>query len=331
MKETTMNKTGRRAALLLLAAPLLAALPAGAADFPDRPIKLVVPFPPGGGADATARLVAQRLSARLGQPVVIDNRAGANGSIGTGAVAKSPPDGYTLLMTDRGALGINPSLYRKLPYDPQKDFAYVGIAALSQYVLVQHPSRPARSLAALVAEAKKAPCKVNYASFGIGSLPQMGMESLNAQAGICTTHVPYKGGGPALAAVMGGEVDVALLSLGPAVPMIRDGRLVPLVVGGSERTKLLPQTPTISETGAPADLLPSTWFGFAYPAQTPPAIVDRVSSELRAVLAAPDVRARLADDGLEPGTGDGRRMADEVRADVARFRQLVDRIGIQPE
>lgn len=326
-----MKTTTRGCALLLAAIALSATWPLQAAEFPDKPIRMVLPFPPGGGADSTARLIGDRLSTRLGQPVIIDNRAGANGSIGTAAVAKAAADGYTLLLTDRGALGINPSLYKQLAYDPLKDFAYVGIVASSAYVLVQHPSRPARSLSGFIAEARKNPCKVNYASFGIGSLPQMGMESLNTFAGICTTHVPYKGGGPALTATLAGEVDVTLASIGPALPMIKDGRVVPLVVSGSQRSTSLPQTPSLADEGLPPDLLPGTWFGFAYPAATPQAIVQRIASEIRAVVALPEVRERMAASALEPGTVDGRRMEEEVRSDRQRFAEQAKRIGIKPE
>ena len=299
--------------------------------FPTAPIRLVIPFPPGGGADAVGRMLAQKLAARLGQPVVVDNRAGANGSIGTSIVAKAPADGYTLLFTDRGALGINPSLYKSLAYDPLKDFAYVGIAARSEYMLVQRASLPTRSVSALVTAAKGTSCKLNYASFGTGSMPQLGMESFNAHYGTCITHVPYKGGGPALSATIAGEVDMTLVALSPALPHIKSGRLIPIAIGGAQRSSLLPQVPSITEAAGPATLFPSTWFGFAYPQKTPAAIVKRLSEDIQQVLALPDVRERLQSEGFEIGSVDPVQMDREVDADVRNFARELDRIGIRPE
>ncbi|MBF5007732.1 Bug family tripartite tricarboxylate transporter substrate binding protein [Diaphorobacter caeni] len=316
----------------LLASTLAICPSAAMADtFPNAPVRIVVTFPPGGGADSVARLIAQQLALRLKQPVVVDNRAGANGSIGAASVAKGAADGYTLLLTDRGALGINPSLYRSLPYDPLKDFTYVGIAAHSPYVLVQRANLAPRKMSELAAMAKSSPCQLNYASFGQGSLPQLGMEALNTRYGACITHVPYKGGGPALAAVVSGEVDLALLALGPAVPQIKSGRIVPLAVGGQKRSALLAQVATTAEQADSADLFPATWFGFAYPRQTSPAIVSRMSGEIRAVLQQPEIRKRLQEDGYEPGLADAQEMTAAVVADVTRFAGELGRLGIKPE
>lgn len=203
--------------------------------YPARAIRVIVPFPAGAGADSNARLVSQQLAEKLGQPVVVDNRPGANGLIGTEAVAKAAPDGYTLLFVDRGALGINPSLYKKLPYDPLKDFSYVGIAVWGPYVLVAGSKQSAKTIQELVAAARKQPGHLTYASFGNGSMTQLGTESLCSRLGMQLTHVPYKGGAPALTAAMAGEVDMALVTIGPALGAIREGRVRPLLVGGSHR------------------------------------------------------------------------------------------------
>jgi tripartite-type tricarboxylate transporter receptor subunit TctC len=305
--------------------------PAHAADFPTRPIRVILPFPAGGGADATARLVAQKLSEALKQPVVIDNRPGANGLIGTDAVAKAAPDGYTMLFTDRGALGINPSLYKTLPYDPTRDFEYVGIVAWGPYVLVAHPSVPVKTFAELVDYAKKNPGKLNYASFGIGSMPQMGMESLNSRYGMNIRHVPYKGGAPATTATLAGEVDVTLATLGNITGSLKEGRLKALVIGSSERSPLLPQVPTIVEAGGNEDTIPGTYFGFALPAHTPKAIVTQLSTEIRRIVAMPDVVERLVSSGFQSGKATPEDMAAIVRRDVVQFARLSAAIGIKPE
>lgn len=317
--------------LLLALVPLALAGVVRAQEFPSRPIKMVVPFPPGGGADATARQFAQRMGDALGQPVVVENKAGANGSIGTGSVAKAAADGYTLLYTDRGALGINPSLYKNLPYDPAKDFAYVGIAVWSPYVLVASPQAPFADFAGFVAFAKKAPCKINYASFGIGSMAQMGMESLNTRFGICTTHVPYKGGGPALMATLAHEVDVTIATIGPALGAIHERRLTGLAVGAENRSPLLPDVPSIVQVGGAADTIPQTFFGFALPEGTPPAIVNKFSTTIQRILSSPDMKEWLAAAGFEPAEVSPEGMQRTVVTDIAQFAALAKKLGIRRE
>ncbi|WP_051235869.1 Bug family tripartite tricarboxylate transporter substrate binding protein [Ottowia thiooxydans] len=319
------------ARLLLTALAPLAALPVVAQSYPDKAIRMVVPFPPGGGVDATARMIGKRLSDAFGQPVLIDNRPGANGSIGAGAVTKAPADGYTLLFADRGAFGVNPSLYKKLAYDPLKDFAYIGIATWSPYVLVAAGSLPVKDLAQMVPYAKQNACKLNYASFGIGSMAQMGMESLNAHYGTCISHVPYKGGGPAVMATVGGEVQFTLSTIAAVLPHIKDGRLKALAVGAPNRSPLLPQTPTVAESGGQPDLLPQTYFGFALPANTPAPIVARLGEEIRRIVGIAEVRDSLMKGGFEPADVSAESMARTVKEDVARFARLAQTIGIQPE
>ncbi len=314
---------------LLLPAGTVMAQAAGA--YPNHAIRLIVPFPSGGGADLTARTVAQKMSESMGQPIVVDNRPGANGVVGTDLVAKAAPDGYTLLLVDRGALGINPSLYAKLQYDPLRDFAFIGIATEGPYVLVVNPAVPAKTLAELVALAKAKPGSLNYASFGIGSMAQLNLEALNRRFGIDLAHVPYKGAGPAVAAVVAGEVGVTVASVPGVLGFIRDGRVRALAVGADRRLSLLPDVPTTAEAGGGADLLIPTFFALAAPAGTPAPIVAKLNAELKRAVTAPDVAERFVAAGLVPTGGTPEAMAATVREDVARFGALVKSIGIKPE
>jgi tripartite-type tricarboxylate transporter receptor subunit TctC len=299
--------------------------------YPSRPIRLIVSFTPGGGADLTARTVGQGMSDTLRQPVVVENRPGANGLVGAAAVAKSPPDGYTLLLTDRGALGINPSLYRSMPYDPLEDFEYVGIVTSAPYVLVVDPRLGVKSLGELVRLAKAKPGAVNYASFGIASMAQLNIEALKARLGINLTHVPYKGAGPAVQAVMAGEAGVTISSPVAVLGFVRDGRLRALAIGGQKRSALLPDVPTLAEAGGDDETLVPTYFAFALPAGTPRPIVERLHEAMRRALAAPQTAERLSAAGLEPTGGSGESLHELVRRDIPRFRKIIQDIGIQPE
>src|SRR3954468_8711798 len=261
--------------------------------YPSRPIRLIVSFTPGGGADLTARTVGQGMAAVLRQPLVIEHRPGANGLVGAAAVAKSAPDGYTLLLTDRGALGVNPSLYKSLPYDPLQDFEYVGIVTSAPYVLVADPKLGAKSLGELVSLVKAKPGAVNYASFGVASMAQLNIEALKARLGIDLTHVPYKGAGPAVQAVVAGEAGVTIASPAAVLGFVRDGRLRALAIGASSRSALLPDVPTLEEAGADNDTLVPTYFAFALPGGTPPPIAVRLHEAMKQALAAPGVAERL--------------------------------------
>ena len=328
------NHCIRLLGLGLTLATLFSGMPeaARAADaFPSKAIRVILPFPPGGGADATARLVAEKVSEAMKQTLIIENRPGANGMIGTDTVAKAAADGYTILFTDRGSLGINPSLYKNLPYDPLKDFEYVGIVALAPYFLVANPKVPAKTFAELLEYAKKNPGKLNYSSFGIGSLPQMGMESLNKLFGVSITHVPYKGGGPAARAAVAGEVDVTLATLGTVSGNIETGKLKVLLLGSAERSALQPNVPTVVEAGGHADTIPGTFFGFALPAGTPAPIVKKFATEIRRAVALPEVTERLASNGFLAGKVSPEEMTATVKGDVVQFRKLSQSIGIKPE
>jgi tripartite-type tricarboxylate transporter receptor subunit TctC len=315
----------------LAVAAATAPVQAQAGTYPDHPIRLVVSFPPGGGADTTARMLAQKMGERLGQAVVVENKPGANGLIGTDAVAKAAPDGYTILMTDRGALGINPSLYAKLPYDPRKDFAHIGIATDGPYVLVVSSNLPVKNLAELVALARSKPGQLRYGSYGIGSMAQMNIEALARAEGITLQHIPYKGAPPAVAAVVAGQVDLTIASPPSLLGFIKNGRVRALAVGSDKRLDLLPDVPTTREAGLASQPLIPTYFALSAPAGTPPRIVNRLNEELRRALKAPDVAEKLHAAGLIPNGGSPAAMTRIVDEDVDRFAALVKAIGIEPE
>jgi tripartite-type tricarboxylate transporter receptor subunit TctC len=275
---------------------------ASAQSYPARPVTLVVPFPAGGGNDALARLVAERMSKTLGQQVVVENRGGAGGTIATRAIAKSPPDGYTILLSYTGTFAINPTLYPNAGYDPRKDFAPVGAISTLPSVLVTHPSLPARSTAELIAYGRANPGKVNYA-FVPGTVGHISTEMFARDAKIKLTNIPYKGNGNAIGDLLGGHVSMMFLSILPVLGNIQGGKLNALAVASPSRTPLLPDVPTISESGLPGFSAIIT-YGLAAPAGTPRAIVERLSKELRAALDDEELRKRLAAEGGQalPGT-----------------------------
>ena len=324
-----MRASIRTLCLLCLFFPTIAG--AQADNWPSRAIKLIVAFPPGAGADLTGRSIGQKLSESFGVPVVVDNRVGANGSIGADAVAKAVADGYSMLLADRGAFGINPSLYKRLPYDPLKDFEYVGIATVGHYVLALHQGVPAKSYSEFISYAKSRPGLVNYASFGIGSMAQLNIEALNQRAGIKLNHIPYKGGGPAVAALVAGDVATTIVTAPSLLGHIKDGRVRAIAIGSPKRSSLLQDVPTMAELGAGEDTLIPTYFGFALPAGTSKSIVQRLSMEIRKALVNKELVEKFANVGLEPGNASPEEMLATVRADIPRFGRLVASIGIQPE
>jgi tripartite-type tricarboxylate transporter receptor subunit TctC len=321
----------RTVKLLALIAAVTLVGSAAAQNYPTKPIKLVVPFSPGGASDLTARTLAQKMGDSIGQPIVVDNKPGANGVLGIDAVAKSPPDGYTILLTDRGSLTVNPSLYAKLPYDPVKDFSYIGVATDGPYVLVANPKLGVTSVKDLVALAKSKPGTVNYSSFGIGSMAHLNLEAFNHRMGTDMLHVPYKGAAPAAQAAVTGEVGVTIAAVPAVQGFIKDGRLRALAVGADKRFPVLPDVPTMTEAGAPNDILVPTYFALLAPANTPAPIVTRLNAELRKALADPAVMERLAGAGLVPVGGTPEAMASSIKQDLPRFAEIVKRIGIKPE
>lgn len=299
--------------------------------YPTRPVKVIVAFSPGGGVDLMSRVVAQKLTETFGQAVLVENRVGANGLIGTEAVARSAPDGYTLLVTDRGQLTISPSLYKSLPYNPLKDFAYLGVWTELRYVVAISAALPISSLREFARMAKSKPGALNFASGGTGSLIHLNFEQLNAHLGIELTHVPYKGTVRAITAVLSGDVSVMMSSVEGVAAFIRDGRLRPIAVGRPTRSPLLPDVPTVAEAGGGEDTLMAGYFTFAAPAGTPKPIVTRLHAEISRVFAMPDVAVRLERAGLEPQSTTPEEFTESVRRDIARFERLVKKLGIAPQ
>jgi tripartite-type tricarboxylate transporter receptor subunit TctC len=304
---------------------LCAALPlsltvAQAQQYPSRPVRMIVPYAPGGGVDIMGRIVAARLSERLGTQVVLENRGGANTVIGTDAVAKAAPDGYTLLFGNP-ALSANPALNDNLPYDTLKHLAPVMMVAASFNVLVVHPSLPVKTVRELVALAKSKPGQLNYASAGDGSAIYLAMAMFQNTAGIDVVHIPYKGAGPALIDVVGGQVPMMFIATPPAVSYVNSGKLRGLAVSGAKRLDVLPGIPTIAESGYRGFEV-NNWYGVMAPGETPGAIVGRLNSELNALLATADVRERMAALGAEPAGGSAEQFGQRLRDEIALWRRV---------
>ena len=313
------------AASTLLLLPLLAA-----AAFPERPIRLVVPFPPGGAVDFFARVVQAPLAELLGQPIVIDNKAGASGMLGAGIVAKSAPDGYTLLLGNIASLAINVGIYPKMPYDPQKDFAPVLRTVDVNYVLVVHPSVPVKTVAELIAYARANPGKLSYGSSGSGSLPHLGTELIKAQAGIDMVHVPYKGGGPMVTDVLGGTIQVALADQANLMPHVVTGRLRALAVATTRRSANAPELPTIAESGL-AGFDATAWQGLVGPAGLPADVAKRLNEALNKVMAMPAVREKLLGAGLDPIGGTPEQFGRFIGDEISKWSKIARDVGAKPE
>jgi len=300
-----------------------------AQDYPTHPITLVVPYAAGGGNDVMARIVAEKMSKSLGQQIVIENKGGAGGSIGTRQVAKAAPDGYTLGLGGTGTLAIDPTLYRNVGYDPRKDFAPVGLIATSALVVLVHPSVEAKSIAELIALAKREPGKLNYASAGSGSGIHLGSALLAHIAGIELTHIPYKGSSPALADLVGGHVAIYLSSLPAAVGLVKDGRVRALAVTGPKRSPVFPDLPTVGETlpGYEAVL----HYGIVAPAGTPQPAIAKLSGALTAALAQPDVRERIAADGAEVAPMTPAEYAADIDREETKWSAIVKLSGARVE
>jgi len=318
-----------RLALTAATAMIAVTNPAAAADWtPARPIKLIVPSTPGAGADITARLFSERLAAALGQPVIVDNKGGAGGLIGTEAAARSAPDGYTLVLGSDYAFTIYPQL-RKPPYDPIKDFEPVGLVANLSMVLAVNPQRvPATNVKELIALAKANPGKYSIASAGNGSSHHLAAEYFKHQAGIDLLHVPYKGAAEAMTAVLGGQTDMMFISPATVLPHVKTGRVKALGVSVAQRIPALPDVPTLAEAGVPNFDI-GIWFGFFYPARTPAPIVERVSAELQKILDMPEVRSRIVELGYSPGGGKPEVLSRRLADDTVKFRKLVQDANIK--
>jgi len=316
----------RIAAVLLAAAALHTGI-AAAQTYPAKPIRLMVPFPPGGSTDIVARIVAQKLSAQLGQPVVVENRGGAGGTIGTAVVAKAAPDGYSLLVGTTSTHVVAPSVYAKLEYDPVKDFAPVSLMAVTPYLLVVNPAVQAKSVKELVDLMRAQPGRLNYASAGIGSTTHLAMEMLKSASGTFALHIPYNGNGPAGAAVIAGQVEILFGSLPSVLPHARSGRVRALAVGTLKRSPSLPEVPTVAESGY-AGFDASLWLAIMAPAGTPAPVIERLNKEVLAAVSAPDTRELLDKAGAEVLTSTPAELSAMIREGVAKYAKIVKMAGV---
>jgi tripartite-type tricarboxylate transporter receptor subunit TctC len=306
-----------------------AALAQAADGYPSKPIRFILPFPPGGGTDILGRLLSERLSARLGQPVVIENRGGAGGNVGAEAAARSAPDGYTIVLV-APSLAISPSLYKKLAYDPVKDFAPVSLVATVPNVMVTNPAVPAKTLSEFIALAKKKPGAMNFGSGGNGTSNHLAGELFNIVAGVRLVHVPYKGVNLAMNDVMSGEVQLVVIGIPAAAPHIKAGKLRALAVIDSKRAAALPDVPTAAEAGL-ADFDVTTWYGVLAPAGTPRAIVTRLNAEIVAVVQSPEMKDRLATMATEPMTSTPDEFADLIRREIVKWGKVVRTAGLKAD
>lgn len=301
---------------------------AATSTYPDRPVRLLVPFPPAGANDIVARHIAQQLAERWGRPVVIDNRAGAGGLLGTEIGARAAPDGYTLTVASTSTLAAPVGLYPKLAFDPIADFAPITQAVTAPNVLVVHPGVAANSVKELLALARAKPGALHYSSFGGGSSSHLVGEMFKHMAGVSLTHVPYKGGGPALLAVLGGEVQLTFANLSAAMPHIKTGKVRVLGVTALSRSPALPDAPTVAESGVPG-FQATAWVGFVAPAKTPAALIARVHADILAALAVPALKSQLAVQGLEIVGSSPKEFAAHIRDDIARWTRVIRAAGIR--
>ncbi|HUQ24134.1 MAG TPA: tripartite tricarboxylate transporter substrate binding protein [Burkholderiales bacterium] len=314
----------------IVAAFALTAGSAFAQSWPTKPIRVMVPFPPGGSTDIVARILASKLEKPLGQPLVVENRGGAGGTIGAAAGAKAAPDGYLLTFGSTSTHVVAPGVYQKLEYDPVKDFAPISLVAVTPYLLAVNPQVAAKNVQELVALMKAQPGKLNYASAGIGSTTHLAMEMLNLAAQTSAVHVPYNGNGPAATALMGGQVEILFGSLPSLLPTAKSGRVRALAVGTPKRSPSLPDVPTVAESGYPG-FDASLWLAFFAPAGTPQPIIDRLQREIAATVQQPDTREALDKAGAEPVTSTPAELAAMIKDGVGKYAAVVKAAGVKPE
>jgi tripartite-type tricarboxylate transporter receptor subunit TctC len=324
----------QRVAAIVLAA---AALPAAAAEvgdaaraYPNRPVRLIAPFVPGGPTDIVARLVAQKMSENLKQTFVVDNRGGAGGSVGMELAAAAAPDGYTLVIGSSGNLAVNPALNPKLPYNPLRDFQPLTQTTSGPQMVVVNATLPVKSAQDLIALAKARPGKLNYGSGGVGTTTHLGVELFKLAAGVDIVHVPYKGTGQALTDVIGGQVQMMMSSMLPAVPHVKAGRLRGVAVTSAKRSGIYPEMPTLAESGLPG-FETTSWHGMMAPARTPKPLVARIHAELVKTLTQPDVKAIFANQGMDVVASSQEEFAAYIRGETAKWDKVVKTIGIKPE
>ncbi len=326
-REITLRILGNLAATLIT---MLSACAVWAQSYPARPVRMIVPYPPGGPTDILSRIFGQKLAEQLGRQIVIDNRGGAGAIIGTELAARAAPDGYTLLMGTNGLLSINPNMYARLPYDPVRDFAPVSLVASAPSILVVHPSVPARSVKELIALAKSRPGQLNYASGGIGTSPHLSGELFKSMAAVNLVHVPYKGGGPALAGTAAGQVEIFFPGIMEALPLVRDGKLAGIAVTTIKRSAVIPDMPTIAETGLPG-FDSGNWYGILVPARTPREIIARLHAATVQTLLAPDTRKRVQEVGADPISSSPEEFAAHISGEIARMGKVIRSAGIRAE
>jgi tripartite-type tricarboxylate transporter receptor subunit TctC len=326
-----MSTRGLCRAVLLL---LFVCGPAAAAEkdpvYPSRPIRFILGYPPGGASDATARLLSPPMTARLGQQIVIDNRPGAGGNIAAEIASRSLPDGHTWFLGNNGILATNPALYEKLAFDPLRDFATVALVGTQPSVLVVHPSLPVKSVGELVALAKSKPGQLNYASTGTGTAGHLAGELFKGLAGLDYVHIPYKGGGPAVADLISGQVQFMFATAASVIPHVKSGRLRALAVSTPSRSATLPELPTISES-AIKGFDATTWHGIVVPARTPASVIARINREINASLEVAEVKERLGALGIEPRGGTPEEFAAYLRSEIPKWAKVVRASGAKPE
>ncbi len=315
--------------LTLVTLCVMAGVAHGQASYPNKPLRIIVPFPSGGGVDIIGRLVAQKIGPALGQTVIVENRAGAGGSIGADLVAKSAPDGYTLLIGASSTMAVNPNVYEKLPYDTSRDFVAVTMLASAPIVLAVHPSVPAKTVRELIELAKRSPGTLNFASGGNGSGGHLSGEMLKVMAGVNIVHVPYKGSAPAVTDLVAGQVQMIFDSPLSVMPHVKAGRARALGVGSSERSSIAPEVPTIAESGELPGYRAVIWYGAFVPAATPAAIVARLNTEIVKALRQPDSRESMARQGADIMTGSSEDATSFARAELVRWGKVIKAAGIK--
>ena len=321
-----------RARMGVIAVLLAALLPgaASAAEYPARPIRMVVPYAPGGASDFFARILAERFTAAWGQQVIVDNRAGAGGNIGSDIVAKANPDGYTMLLGTSGSNAVNPSLYTKMPYEAKRDLALIAMIASTANILVVRTAHPAKSVQDLIRMAKTNPGKVTYGSSGVGSVLHLSGELLNTVVGIKMVHVPYKGTGPSMIDLLAGQIDTVFSNLPPAVPFVQEGRMRGLAITTAARSPVLPNVPTMIESGVP-NYDVASWFGVMVPAKTPAAIVEKINREVRRILKTPKTQEQLKSQGADPMFKPAREANAFFHEEIAKWAKVIKASGAKAD
>ena len=330
-----MTRPDRRRTVQILVGCAAALLGAGAAQaqsepWPARPVRIVVAYPPGGSTDVAARLVAERLSARLGRQVVVENRAGAGGTIGAASVAKSEPDGYTLLFAASPELTISRITMKGLPYDSAQDLQPIALVGQVPFMLVANPAVPATTLGELIAYSRANPGKLSYSSFGNNTSNHLVGELFKLSAGIDAVHVPYKGSAPSITDLIGGQVQYTFDTITAVLPHVRSGKLRAVAMATRQRSALAPGVPTMTEAGM-AGFTGGTWFGLLAPSRTPRPVVDRLQAEVDAILKSPDVRKTFEERGIEPAGGTAQEFATFIQSEIEKWQALANRLGIRPE